>query len=252
MNADTLEPAYLLHLRRYRNTSALTEMLTPNHGRIGAVVRGVFSKGAHAQQMRSQLQLAAPLLISISGRSDLKSVNHLEAVGQARVTHTVTDAGSGARGSGSASYCVMYLNELLVRLLPANFACAPLFAAYQLALEQIAQASNPEPVLRRFELQLLDTLGYAIDFSIESSGERVIEARHCYRFVPGAGFVMLVQSSGRQDEFGGTELLAIGSGRFDSEATLRVAKRLMRQAIDHHLGGRPLNSRALFRPVHTD
>lgn len=252
MNADTLEPAYLLHLRRYRNTSALTQMLTPNHGRIGAVVKGVFSKGAHAQQVRSQLQLATPLLISISGRTDLKSVNHLEAVGQALVTHTVTGAGSSARGSGNALFCVMYLNELLVRLLPAHFACASLFAAYQLALEQVARQPNPESALRRFELQLLETLGDAIDFESECGGETAIQAQHCYRFTPGVGFAMQKQPLGRQDEFAGAELLAIGAGLFDGETTLRAAKRLMRQAIDHHLGGRSLNSRALFKPVRAD
>lgn len=240
MNADLLEPAYLLHLRRYRNTSALLEILTANHGRLGAVVKGVFSKGVHGQQLRSQLQLATPLLVSLTGRSELKSVIHLEAVGAA------------STGSGNALYCVMYLNELLVRLLPAHLPCSALFAAYQLALARIAQPANPEVALRRFELQLLDTLGYAIDFAADASGGQAISAHSHYRFVPGVGFVLQLQSGADVDEFAGVDLLAVAADRFDDDSTLRAAKRLMRLAINHHLGGRPLNSRALFKPVASD
>jgi DNA repair protein RecO (recombination protein O) len=256
MTADTLEPAYLLHSRRYRNTSVLIEILTPNHGRLGAVIKGVFSKGKHAQQLRSQLQLATPLLISISGRSELKSVTHLEAVGRAQVAHAVsvedTPAPAPAPNGGNALYCVMYLNELLVRLLPVSFACPALFAAYQTALERIAQQANPEFALRHFELQLLDTLGYAIAFGVESGGERALQANSYYRFVPAIGFALQRHPTGRADEFIGAELLAISASCFDDEAALRAAKRLMRLAINHHLGGRPLNSRALFKPVHSD
>jgi len=250
MNADTLEPAYLLHLRRYRNTSALTEILTANHGRLGAVAKGVFSKGKHAQQLRSQLQLATPLLVAMSGRSELKSLTHLESVGHALIPHA--GAESGTQATGNALYCVMYLNELLVRLLPVQLACPSLFASYQVALEHLSRHENPEIVLRRFELQLLDTLGYGIDFSFESDGEQVIRTDGCYRFLPATGFVRQPQAGGQADEFVGRDLLAIGASVFESESTLRAAKRLMRLAINHHLNGRPLNSRALFKPSQPD
>jgi DNA repair protein RecO (recombination protein O) len=230
-------------LRRYRNTSALTEILTANHGRLGAVVKGVFSKGVHAQQLRSQLQLATPLLVSLTGRSELKSVIHLEAVGGTMVAPA---------GSGNALYCVMYLNELLVRLLPAHFASPALFAAYQLALEQIAQQPGPEFALRHFELQLLESIGFGIDFHVDASGERAIQAEGHYRFAPEAGFVLQQQSGGGADEFAGADLLVIATGQLSGDAVMRAAKRLMRLAINHHLGGRPLNSRALFRPVSSD
>lgn len=254
INADTLEPAYLLHLRRYRNTSALTELFTPNQGRLGAVVRGVFSKGASAQQLRSQLQLATPLLVSLAGRSELKSVTHLEAVGHAQVAQVSTLGLSAAAASagGNALYCVMYVNELLVRLLPVHFPCPALFAAYQLALQQLALMQNPEPILRRFELQLLDTLGYAIDFGREAGSGTPLQDLEHYRFVPGSGFHACVAPGATQragDVFAGTDLLAVAANALEHEATLRCAKRLLRLAINHHLGGRPLNSRALFRPL---
>jgi len=260
MNADTLEPAYLLHLRRYRNTSALTDIFTPNHGRLGAVVKGIFSKGTHAQQLRGQLQLATPLLIAFSGRSELKSVTHVEAVGHALIPYTQTlhmqaipaVVDPAPQGIGNALYCVMYLNELLVRLLPAQLFCPSLFAAYQLALEQLARKDNPERVLRRFELQLLDTLGYGINFGVTSDGEQPILAQGNYCFVPAMGFVSQSQAGGQANEFVGSDLLAMGAGEFNDDATLRAAKRLMRLTINHHLNGRPLNSRALFKPSRPD
>ncbi|HEY4555594.1 MAG TPA: recombination protein O N-terminal domain-containing protein, partial [Lysobacter sp.] len=35
------EPAFVLHTRPWRETSLLVEVLTPNHGRVGVIARGV-------------------------------------------------------------------------------------------------------------------------------------------------------------------------------------------------------------------
>ena len=249
MNSDALEPAYLLHSRRYRNTSALLELFTVNHGRVGAVVKGIYSKGTSAQHLRSQLQLARPLLVSLSGRSDLKSLTHFEAL-----------PGAGVEGSASATavpsahslYCVMYLNELLVRLLPAHFACPALFAAYQSTLSVLTEPVAIEPALRQFELQLLETLGHAIDFENEAGSDRRVDDDARYRFVPDHGFCRLPAASNAADEFQGVIVRAIGAHDFADVQVIRAAKRLLRLAINHQLGGRPLRSRELFQSARRD
>ncbi|HBO14214.1 MAG TPA: DNA repair protein RecO, partial [Halieaceae bacterium] len=38
---EALQPAYLLHRRPYRESSQLLELLTAEHGRVGAVARGL-------------------------------------------------------------------------------------------------------------------------------------------------------------------------------------------------------------------
>ena len=43
-NSGAWVRGYVLHLRPYRETSAIAEILTLEHGRIGAVVRGLKKK----------------------------------------------------------------------------------------------------------------------------------------------------------------------------------------------------------------
>jgi DNA repair protein RecO (recombination protein O) len=47
--------------------------------------------------------------------------------------------------------------------------------------------------------------------------------------------------------FQGRELLAMSQADWQTPGALAAAKRLMRQALAAHLGGRPLISRELFR-----
>jgi DNA repair protein RecO (recombination protein O) len=47
--------------------------------------------------------------------------------------------------------------------------------------------------------------------------------------------------------FRGTELLALAQADWSADGALLAAKRLMRQALAVHLGGKPLVSRELFR-----
>ena len=56
-----LQPAWLLSVRPYRDSSALLEALTPEHGRVGLVGRGLL--GPKSRQ-RGSLSLFRPLLLS--------------------------------------------------------------------------------------------------------------------------------------------------------------------------------------------
>lgn len=62
----TPEPAFLLHKRPYRETSALVELLTLQHGRVRAVAQGVQRPGSRA---RSRLQPFAPMHVTWTGRA---------------------------------------------------------------------------------------------------------------------------------------------------------------------------------------
>ena len=51
-----LAPGYVLHQRPYRESSALVEVFTESHGRVGLVARGVRSPKS---RQRGDLQLAS-------------------------------------------------------------------------------------------------------------------------------------------------------------------------------------------------
>ena len=122
-----------------------------------------------------------------------------------------------------------------------------------LMLEAMAQAATLlalaegrplEPLLRAFEWRLLDDLGYGFELNNDLHGEP-IAADGMYRLQVDAGLerVYLLQPG----LFQGTELLAMSEADWSAPGALSAAKRLMRQALAVHLGGRPLVSRELFR-----
>ncbi|MDP5206500.1 recombination protein O N-terminal domain-containing protein, partial [Alishewanella sp. SMS9] len=67
-----LWPAYILHSRPFQEDKLLLSLLLPEQGRISAVARRRSGKQHHALQ---PFQLFS---VSLTGRSDLKTVKQLE------------------------------------------------------------------------------------------------------------------------------------------------------------------------------
>lgn len=234
---DDFEPAYLLHSRPYRNTSAIADFLTLNHGRVAGVVKGVFGKSRSAQQQRGVMQALQPLLINWRGRGELKNINKIEM------------AGAPCMLRGNRLYSALYINELLMRILQANEANSYLFACYQQALEALSVADNIERPLREFELNLLQELGYGLHCDVDVDGD-AIESSNTYQFDVARGFMLihsLAEIPSSPDTYLGASLLAIDNKSWSDESARRDAKRLLRQALRPHIGAKPLRSRSLFQ-----
>jgi DNA repair protein RecO (recombination protein O) len=229
-----LQPAYIIHSRPYRDSSALLDVFTAEYGRIGVVARGMRRQSRRGSSA-ALLQPFIPLLLSFAGRAELKSLVATESIA------------GGFALCRERVFCGMYMNELLVRLLHRNDAHPALFSAYDQALKALADTTTVDTVLRRFEYQLLDELGYNFDLAADGVSGQPILPTHVYCYQPGVG---LVESSGVAEGaralYGGSELLAMASGEFGGQARA-AAKRLLREALAEHLGGAPLRSRELFR-----
>ncbi|MBA6143553.1 MULTISPECIES: DNA repair protein RecO [Pseudomonas] len=219
------QPAYVLHSRAYKETSALVDFFTPQ-GRMRAVLRRARGKGG------SLVRPFVPLELELRGRGELKNVGRMDSAGIAAWLH------------GDALFSGLYLNELLMRLLPAEAPSVALFEHYTLTLQALAEGRPLEPLLRSFEWRLLDELGYAFSLS-QDVNDHPIAADGLYRLRVDAGLerVELAQPG----LFRGTELLALAQADWSADGALLAAKRLMRQALAVHLGGKPLVSRELFR-----
>ena len=224
-----LHQAYVLHTRHYRETSLIVDFLVPDVGRISAVVRG--ARRPKSPQ-RSLLQPFGRLLISWYGKGELKTLKVLESDNQL----------VGLRGR--ALFSGMYLNELLVRLIKAEEPCETLFFNYQQALFELREAESVEPVLRRFERQLLQTLGYWMGFP-DSDTEQV----NCFYFDTDSQWLPVAETPTQAQQarcFLTADLAAIAQDDYSAEQTLRAAKRLMRLALAPLLGDKPLSSKTLF------
>ncbi len=228
-----LQPAYVIHRRPYRDSSALLDVFTAEYGRISLVARGVRRQSRRGSSA-ALLQPFTPLLVSFSGRLELKTLVATEPVqGMAALV-------------GDRLFSGMYMNELLVRLLHRNDAHPTLFASYTAALKALGSGTAVDTVLRRFELALLEELGYRLELEVDSvSGQPIQESqRYCYD--PGNGLVACGEVTDSPDTaFSGTELLAMASGEFGGPVRL-TARQLLREALAVHLGGEPLRSRELF------
>jgi hypothetical protein len=63
--------------------------------------------------------------------------------------------------SGKKLYCGLYLNELLYLFCKENADYPQLFDQYEITLSALNQAARIDPVLRQFELALIEEAGYA-------------------------------------------------------------------------------------------
>jgi len=224
-----LTPAYVLHARPYRDSSALVELLTLYEG-----MQRVVWRGARNSRKGPGPQPFVPLLVSTTGRGELKTLGSAEI------------AGSYTLLQGDCLFSGMYLNELLVRLLRPADPQPILFAAYQGALQALGESDSIEPILRRFEWQLLDALGYGFSLQVDALGEAV-DAEGRYTWAADQGLLRLTGAHLPANAgLPGEALLRMAADDWTESTTLRAAKLLMRQALSAHLGDKPLMSRQLF------
>lgn len=225
MNRVLDEPALVLHVRPYRETSAIVSLLTPRHGRVAVVARGARTRRG----------------------SSLQPFNRIRAAWQGRgALATLTRAEPDAHLwlSGPALAAGLYVIELIDRLVGEREGAPRLYAGACWALERLAEGiPDAAIVLRQFEQLLLAELGYAIDFERVAGGDPIQSDRH-YVFETGFGFVTVAQPS--LASYPGHVLLAIAAGDYASRLVRVSARRVTRRALAALLGPRPLVSRSLL------
>lgn len=222
-----LEPAFLLHHRDWSDTSRIIDFVARDHGRIT-----LFARGARRPKspLRPALQPFVPLLVSWSGRGDGGHLTGAELAG------VVAPLPPNRLMSG------FYLNELLLRLTQHEDPMPDIFDAYAVALNGLRAGESEQPALRRFEKALLGYLGYGLDLVSEAGGGEPLAAERYYHFRAGCGFVAAGEVA-VEGAFCGADLLALGADRLESPGTLRAARRLLRESLEHCLDGRGLKSR---------
>lgn len=238
----SLQPAFVLHHRPYRETSLIVDLFTRDYGRIAVVAKGVRTPKS---RIRACLQPFNPLLITWQGKSELLSLSGAEG------------NGVPLRLFGDCLLSAFYINELLVRVLHKYDPHPKLYTIYQETLIELHHFKEGKlgllRTLRIFEKKLLEELGYGLQLQYDiSNGKPLIENQN-YFFIPEQGFQALEDSlsSHRQHHwtFLGKSLLAFATEQLNDADCLRDAKRLMRLAIAPLLGNAPLHSRKLFIEV---
>jgi DNA repair protein RecO (recombination protein O) len=241
--AGILEPAYILHARNYRDTSLILDLFTRGSGRYSVISKGVRSPKS---KIRNRLQPFSPLLIASVGSGELKT------------STTIDFPRKPFALIGKSVMLGLYVNELLYRLLDRFEPIAGLYQGYENLLSELVlfkrlvsgpQQSTKESggeitAVRRFELCLLQELGYGINFDYDSRDGQPISADQSYSFVVHEGFHAIRESQG--ETFPGAEVLRIASGDLAQVDSKRLLN-LTRLSLAELLGDKPLKSRSLFR-----
>jgi len=225
------QPAIVLHATRWRESSLLLELFTHEHGRVGMVARGV--QGAKKQPLRAALQPLQRIRVDYLQRGELAQLRHAEASGHAPAL------------IGDALLAGFYLSELALRLLPRNDAHPQLFLRFADALDELSDTPSLAWTLRRFERDLLEALGYAIDLQHDADAAP-LDASGRYRIDPEHGAYRVSDSSDRPGAIAGGALLALAEDTMPSDAQLREQRIALRMLIAHHLGSRGLRSWGLL------
>ena len=149
----THEPALVLHRYDWSESSLILEVFTRQHGRVALVAKGAKKPSSNFRPVLLPLQ---PLSLTwtqsaanAASASDIHTLKGAEWVGG----HIMP--------TGDALLAGLYLNELLLRLLAREDPHPALFDTYRGVVRVLASAHGEalEPVLRAFELLLLQSVG---------------------------------------------------------------------------------------------
>lgn len=234
-NRVYLQPAYILHKQPFQNSSLLLDFFCLDYGRVKAVARGARRSGS---KYRSLLQIFQPLLVSFTGKGEVKTVA------------TVESSVAALELKGERLFSGLYVNELIIRLLMNNVEHTELYKRYQDALVGLGGTDDLNRVLRRFEMSLLDELGYGINLEQDCVSRQPIEKDAAYLFVPDLGFEQVDAGStpgdGTENVYLGKYILALRDLDLTDPDCRTATRSITRQALGAHLGDKPLHSRNLF------
>lgn len=260
--------AFILHTRKYSDTSLIVDLLLENGERLALLSKGALRPKSRLQGVLRPFNLLSIQFIAKRSLGNLTDADSLLTL-QFAESH--------------ALYCALYINELISLLVKEHDPHDGLFAIYQNALNQLATLSQMECngdsagiagtdlmdvkageatsakaktlrrikygwTLRYFEFALLELLGYGVDFSIESTTGEPIVPELSYRFHLEHGLNAVTSELRGGFEISGKALLALVTGEgADSLELFNEVKRLVRYLLDYYLDGRQIRSRELFR-----
>ena len=228
--SDQQSFAYILNRRPYRENSFLVDLFTEAHGKITCIARPAKKRG---KVMRGSLEHFRYLHVTWSGRGELYSLKQADERGR----HYL---------SAEQIMQALYLNELILRLAYPSHPLPELFLYYKNSLHALAKPEAIHTVMN-FELYLLHSLGYGMNFLQTSDTNEAIQPEKYYRFIPEVGLVL--DGNGIAGvRISGTLIIALRESLLGFSASLLLELRSVLDAIIHVLlAGKPLNSRKLLK-----
>jgi DNA repair protein RecO (recombination protein O) len=161
------EPGFVLHHYDWSESSLILDVFTRQFGRLTVVAKGAKRPSSNFRSVLLPLQ---KLALSLSGREEVLTLRSAEWVGGYPMP------------SGRALMAGLYLNELLMRLVPREDESSALFDAYDKCVMTIATQGDEmvECALRAFEFLLLRQCGVLPALGLETINQSPVVADQFY------------------------------------------------------------------------
>lgn len=246
------EPAFVLHRYAWSESSLVLEVFTRSSGRVALLAKG--AKKPHSN-FRSVLMPLQRLSLAYRGESEVRTLSKAEWI----AAHPMP--------KGEALLAGFYVNELILKLLARDDPHPEVFDLYAQVVEILSSGADAAiaPLLRSFELMVLQNLGLLPDLEHEASKLVALGQDVSYHLHPEAG---LIRMDGEREGEGEGESLnqpvLMGSqwltlcetlkthrsllstlrwcAQLESENRLALQSQL-RQMIHHHGGKMPFKTR---------
>lgn len=224
-----LVEAFVLHIRKYKETSLIVEFFTKTSGRITCIAKGARRRKSNFSGI---LQPFVPLLISWKGRTELQTLIYAEQ----------------SRGSldnlGRNVFSGYYINELLLKTIAKEDPHISLFEHYEYFLQSLnLEIDKVEFAIRVFEDTLVRELGYNLELDIDSSGKKIVSDKF-YNYIYEQGF----EESDKDDALKGSSILSLYNRVYEKSASTdlkRLMRTVLRRIIDKDIHTRKVYSELL-------
>ena len=223
---SNLQKAYVIHSRPYKETSLIVTFLTEKKGKISAVAKGAKRKNS---RLSGNLEPFQCLNIDYRGKSDLKSLVLAEPI----------EVFEDFFGSENL-YSAFYVNELINYLIAQADESMEIFDLYKKCISNLKRNNQIEKILRDFELNILSTLGYEINFLSDYDSNEPIMNGLRYKYSPQSGF------SKSEQGYDGKILNEINERKF-SKNSLQACKEINRTTINYYFEELNIKSRIFFK-----
>lgn len=233
MNEPIKQGLWILRATPYRESGQLLDLFTEKQGKVTAIVHGSRKPKSPLKAIFQPFNFISAILSYKN--SDLCFIKEPELQCSLML-------------SPKEMICAQYLNELLFYLLERNVPEPQIFLDYFKTLKNLSCEDQPnlEVLLRSFELDLLDHLGYGINFFHDYRGDQ-IQNNLAYSYDLENGFIPLTydQSFG-QMAFSGQDLASMCKRDFRDKRVLSATKKICKMVINSKLGNHKIMTRALF------
>ena len=166
------EPGFILHTIPYRETSLLVDLFSLNHGRVRCVAKG-FRK-PNKKGIAKTLFPYTEHHFHWQGRGELKTLIQADPLQ------------SPVFLKQEALFVGLYTNELLYKLLHQHDPHQPLYHFYHQFMSHLSVSGLDQAELRRFEMLLLEELGYGLVLDAEAETGQAVSAE-CLQYVRALG-----------------------------------------------------------------